>query len=69
MLDEIGIVVKVDDCLHFAEYAKLRDRLATMHPFRRWLSFGLRRELNRLTCLVEAELMDQVMLQADHALD
>lgn len=63
-LRNVGLVVKVSEIPQYVEYAALRDRLAAMHPARRWLSFRLRKEFRRQQLLAQQALVAAVLEKA-----
>jgi hypothetical protein len=59
--DNAGITVRLLDLPSYRQYAKLRDELAYMSWFRRWLSWRLRKQLDRYRNRVHLEMFAAVL--------
>lgn len=58
LLRNWDIAIRARELPEFRHYIELRDRLALMHPVRRWLSWRLRRELKERRARAKGALLD-----------
>ena len=65
MFDRWAIQIKLSELPDFTAHAEVRDRLAMMHPIRRWLSFRLRREGRRLQLAAQQAIINAVIEQGE----